>query len=230
MNYEAKSKKNNQPLKTSIWWATVGENAWGETWIISSLFIMSVIVLSLQWIFRSDMKDYAREYHTRVESEWKIVNKLAENQEKSSTYYLYLKNSKYNWVREVDAQTYLTHDIGSTIKIKYDKSELLGESDISWGVGLVMLLTILSMIISLAATIFMVSAVLLIDQADLDDFWHRVWLKNSHREFSEDDRSKIKKTYNKYVKILKAVNAFTILYFLSFTAFMVVQFIHYTGC
>ena len=25
MNYEAKSKKGNQPLKTSIWWTTVGE-------------------------------------------------------------------------------------------------------------------------------------------------------------------------------------------------------------
>lgn len=229
MNYEAKSKKNNQPLKTSIWWATVDEGAWKETWIVSSLFIMSVIVLSLQWIFRSDMKDYAREYHTKVESEWKIVNKLAENQEKSSTYYLYLKNSKYNWVREVDAQTYLTHDIGSTIEIKYDKSELLGESDISWKVGLVMLLTILSMIISLAATIFMVCSLLLIDWADLDDFQHRVWLRNSHRDFSGDDRSEIEKTYNKYVKILNVVNAFTILYFISFTAIMVVQFILYTG-
>lgn len=229
MNYEAKSKKNNQPLKTSIWWATVDEGAWKETWIVSSLFIMSVIVLSLQWIFRSDMKDYAREYHTKVESEWKITNKLAENQEKSSTYYLYLKNSKYNWVREVDAQTYLTHDIGSTIKIKYDKSELLGESDISWKVGLVMLLTILSMIISLAATIFMVGSLLLIDWVDLDDFRHRVWLRNSNRDFSGDDRSEIEKTYNKYVKILNVVNAFTILYFISFTAIMVVQFILYTG-
>ena len=142
MNYEAKSKKGNQPLKTSIWWATVGENAWSEVGITSTLIIISLFVLSLQWIFRSDMKDYAREYHTRVESEWKIVNKLAENEEKSSTYYLYLKNSKYNWVRKVDAQTYLTHDIGSTIKIEYDKSELLGESGVSWYVGLVVLLTI----------------------------------------------------------------------------------------
>lgn len=96
MNYEVKSKKGSQQLNTNIWWATVGESAWSEAGLIIILIAVSVFVLSLQWIFRSDMRDYAREYHTRVESEWKIVNKLAENKEKSSTYYLYLKNSKYN--------------------------------------------------------------------------------------------------------------------------------------
>ena len=230
MNYEAKSKKNNQPLKTSIWWATAGGNkALNETEIISSLFIISVLVLSLQWIFRSDMKDYAREYHTKVESEWKVTNKLAENEEKSSTYYLYLKNSKYNWVREVDAQTYLTHDIGSTIKIKYDKSDLLGESDISWGVGLIILLTIFSIITYLAATIFMVGSSLLIGLADLEDFWYRV-RNNNNRDLSNDDYCKVRNIYNKYVKILKIVNTFIIVYFICFTAFMVRQFILYMGC
>jgi hypothetical protein len=229
MNYEAKSKKINQPLKTSIWWATVGGNAWAETGIISSLFVISVLVLSLQWTFRSEMRDYAREYHTKVESEWKIINKLAENHKKSSTYYLYIKNSKYNWVREVDAQTYLTHDIGSTIKIEYDKSDLLGESGVSWHVNLVMLLTILSMLVFMAATLFVVSSLLLIDRVNSNDFWHKVWISNDRRDFSDEESNKIKKTYNKYVKILKAVNVFIIVYFIGFTAFMIKQFTFYMG-
>lgn len=228
MNYEVKSKKDNQPLKTSIWWATLGGSVWPELWIVIILFIMSVLVLSLQWTFRSDMKDYAREYHTRVESEWKIVNKLAENKEKSSTYYLYLKNSKYNWVKEVDAQTYLTHDIGSTIKIEYDKADLVGESGVSWYINLIVLLTILSMIVFLVATLFVVSTVMLIDFADLDDFKYTVCRVND-RSLSEKDRQYIEKTYRKYVRILKAVNAFIILYFICFTAFMVKQFTFYLG-
>ena len=175
------------------------------------------------------MKDYAREYHTKVESEWKVTNKLVENQEKSTTYYLYVKNSKYNWVREVDAQTYLTHDIGSTIKIKYDKSDLLGEYDISWGVGLIILLTIFSIITYLAATIFMVGSSLLVGLADLEDFWYRV-RNNNNRDLSNDDYCKVRNIYNKYVKILKIVNTFIIVYFICFTAFMVRQFILYMGC
>lgn len=228
MNYEAKSKKGNQPLRTSIWWATVGENAWSEVGITSTLIIISLFVLSLQWIFRSDMKDYAREYHTRVESEWKIVNKLAENEEKSSTYYLYLKNSKYNWVKEVDAQTYLTHDIGSTIKIEYDKEELLGGSGVSWHVNLIVLFTILSMIIYLAATLFVVSAVMLIDTVNIDDFTFNVCRINN-RGLDDLDRHNIKKTYDKYIKILKAVNVFIIIYFIGYTAFMIKQFTFYMG-
>lgn len=228
MNYEVKSKKDNQPLKTSIWWATLGGSAWSELWVVIILFIISVLVLSLQWTFRSDMKDYAREYHTRVESSWKIVNKLAENEEKSSTYYLYLKNSKYNWVREVDAQTYLTHDIGSTIKIEYDKSELLGESGVSWYVGLVVLLTIFSMIIYLAATLFIVSTVMLIDTVNIDDFTFNVCRVNN-RGLDDLGRHNIEKTYNKYVRILKAMNVFIIIYFIGYTAFMIKQFTFYMG-
>lgn len=228
MNYEVKSKKGNQPLRTSIWWVTLGGSAWFELWIFIILFIMSVLVLSLQWTFRSDMKDYAREYHTRVESEWKIVNKLAENEEKSSTYYLYLKNSKYNWVRQVDAQTYLTHDIGSTIKIEYDRSELLGESGVSWYVSLVVLLTILSMIVFIVATLFVISSLLLIDRLDIDDFTYRVCRINNRR-LEDIDHYNIEKTYNKYVKILKAANVFVILYFIGYTAFMIKQFTLYMG-
>lgn len=228
MNYEAKSKKGNQPLKTSIWWTTTGGSAWAENGIVISLFIISVLVLSLQWVFRSDMNEYVREYHTKVESEWKIVNKLAENEKKSSTYYLYLKNSKYNWVKKVDAQTYLTHDIGSTIKIEYDKEELLGGSGVSWHVNLVMLLTIFSMIIYLAATLFVVSTVMLIDTANIDDFTFNVCRVNN-RGLDDLDRHNIKKTYDKYIKILKAANVFIILYFIGYTAFMIKQFTFYMG-
>lgn len=228
MNYEAKSKKGNQPLKTSIWWATVGENAWSEVGITSTLIIISLFVLSLQWIFRSDMKDYAKEYHTRVESEWKIVNKLAENEDKSSTYYLYLKNSKYNWVKEVDVQTYLTHDIGSTIRVEYDKEELLGGSGVSWYVNLIVLLTILSMIVFFTATLFTVSTVMLIDLVDFTGFKFTVCRVND-RSLSDEERSNIKKTYNKYIKILKAVNVFIIIYFIGYTAFMIKQFTFYMG-
>lgn len=228
MNYEVKSKKGSQQLKTNIWWATVGESAWSEAGLIIILITVSVFVLSLQWIFRSDMRDYAREYHTRVESEWKIVNKLAENNEKSSTYYLYLKNSKYNWVREVDAQTYLTHDIGSTIRIEYDKEELLGGSGVSWHVNLIVLLTILSMIVFIVATLFAVSTVMLIDPADLDGFRYTVCRVNNRR-LSEEDHQYIEKTYRKYMRILKAVNAFIILYFICIVVFMVKQFTFYMG-
>lgn len=228
MNYEVKSKKGSQQLKTNIWWATVGESAWSEAGLIIILIAVSVFVLSLQRIFRSDMRDYAREYHTRVESEWKIVNKLAENKEKSSTYYLYLKNSKYNWVREVDAQTYLTHDIGSTIRIEYDKEELLGGSGVSWHVNLIVLLTILSMIVFIVATLFAVSAVMLIDPADLDGFRYTVCRVNNRR-LSEEDHQYIEKTYRKYMRILKAVNAFIILYFICIVVFMVKQFTFYMG-
>lgn len=228
MNYEVKSKKGSQQLKTNIWWATVGESAWSEAGLIIILIAVSVFVLSLQWIFRSDMRDYAREYHTRVESEWKIVNKLAENKEKSSTYYLYLKNSKYNWVREADAQTYLTHDIGSTIRIEYDKEELLGGSGVSWHVNLIVLLTILSMIVFIVATLFAVSTVMLIDPADLDGFRYTVCRVNNRR-LSEEDHQYIEKTYRKYMRILKAVNAFIILYFICIVAFMVKQFTFYMG-
>ena len=228
MNYEVKSKKGSQQLKTNIWWATVGESAWSEAGLIIILIAVSVFVLSLQWIFRSDMRDYAREYHTRVESEWKIVNKLAENKEKSSTYYLYLKNSKYNWVREVDAQTYLTHDIGSTIRIEYDKEELLGGSGVSWHVNLIVLLTILSMIVFIVATLFAVSTVMLIDPADLDGFRYTVCRVNNRR-LSEEDHQYIEKTYRKYMRILKAVNAFIILYFICIVVFMVKQFTFYMG-
>lgn len=229
MNYESKSKKDNQPLKTSIWWATLGGSAWSELWVVIILFIISVLVLSLQWTFRSDMKDYAREYHTRVESSWKIVNKLAENKEKSSTYYLYLKNNKYNWVRQVDAQTYLTHDIGSTIKIEYDKADLVGESGVSWYINLVIFLTILSMIIFIVATLFVISSLLLIDRVNSNDFWHKVWISNDRRDISDDESDKIKKIYNKYMKMIKAVNAFIIVYFIGFTEFMVKQFTFYMG-
>lgn len=228
MNYEVKSKKGSQQLKTSIWWATVGGNAWSEIGITGALIIISVLVLSLQWIFRSDMRDYAREYHTRVESEWKIVNKLVENEGKSSTYYLYLKNSKYNWVKEVDVQTYLTHDIGRTIKIEYDKEELLGGSGVSWHVNLIVLLTILSMIVFMAATLFVVSTVMLIDLVDFTGFKFTV-CKVNNRELSDEDRLNLEKTYNRYVKVIKAVNAFIILYFICFTAFMVKQFTFYMG-
>lgn len=226
MNYEAKSKKGNQPLKTSIWWATVGENAWSEVGITSTLIIISLFVLSLQWIFRSDMKDYAREYHTRVESSWKIVNKLAENEEKSSTYYLYLKNSKYNWVRQVDAQTYLTHDIGSTIKIEYDKADLVGESGVSWYINLVIFLTILSMIIFIVATLFVISSLLLIETTHFTDFKYTVSRINNRR-LNNEDHDNIEKTYNKYVRILKAMNVFIIIYFIGYTAFMIKQFTFY---
>lgn len=228
MNYEVRSKKGNQPLKTSIWWATLGGSAWSETGVTSILIAVSVLVLSLQWIFRSDMRDYAREYHTKVESSWKIVNKLAENEEKSSTYYLYLKNSKYNWVKKVDAQTYLTHDIGSTINIEYDKADLVGESGVSWYINLVVLLTILSMIIYLVATLFVVSTVMLIDTANIDDFTFNVCRVNN-RGLDDLDRHNIKKTYDKYVKILKAVNVFIIIYFIGYTAFMIKQFTFYMG-
>lgn len=228
MNYEAKSKKGNQPLKTSIWWTTTGGSAWAENGIVISLFIISVLVLSLQWVFRSDMNEYVREYHTKVESEWKIVNKLAENEKKSSTYYLYLKNSKYNWVKKVDAQTYLMYDIGSTIKIKYDKAELLGESGVNWEVNLVILITVLTMIVFMVSTIFTVNTVLLIDPVYLTDFKYTVQ-KNNQREFNDTDFYDIEKIYNRYVKTLKAVNTFTIVYFICFTAFMVKQVIFYIG-
>ena len=228
MNYEVKSKKDNQPLKTSIWWATLGGSAWSELWVVIILFIMSVLVLSLQWAFRSDMKDYTREYHTRVESSWKIVNKLAENEEKSSTYYLYLKNSKYNWVRQVDAQTYLTHDIGSTIKIEYDKADLVGESGVSWYINLVIFLTILSMIIFIVTTLFVISSLLLIETTHFTDFKHTVSRINDRR-LNNEDHDSIEKTYNKYMKIIKAVNAFIIIYFIGYSAFMVKQFTLYMG-
>lgn len=116
-----------------------------------------------------------------------------------------------------------------TIKIKYDKSDLLGEYDISWGVGLIILLTIFSIITYLAATIFMVGSSLLIGLADLEDFWYRV-RNNNNRDLSNDDYCKVRNIYNKYVKILKIVNTFIIVYFICFTAFMVRQFILYMGC
>jgi len=228
MNYEVKSKKDNQPLKTSIWWATLGGSAWSELWVVIILFIISVLVLSLQWTFRSDMKDYAREYHTRVESSWKIVNKLAENEEKSSTYYLYLKNSKYNWVRQVDAQTYLTHDIGSTIKIEYDKADLVGESGVSWYINLVIFLTILSMIIFIVATLFVISSLLLIETTHFTDFKYTVSRINDRR-LNNEDHDNIEKTYNKYMKMIKAVNAFIVIYFIGYSAFMIKQFTLYMG-
>ena len=112
MNYEVKSKKGNQPLKTSIWWATVGENAWSEIGITSTLIV--------------------------------------------------------------------------------------------------------------------VSTVMLIDTANIDDFTFNVCRVNN-RGLDDLDRHNIKKTYNKYIKILKAVNVFIIIYFIGYTAFMIKQFTFYMG-
>ena len=223
MNYEAETKKtSNGKLRSSFYWIFYNNNHEARE-TVRTICIMSTVLAAImvaQFLMFGTAKEQI--------SEWKIVNKLAENEEKSSTYYLYLKNSKYNWVKEVDAQTYLTHDIGSTIKIEYDKEELLGGSGVSWHVNLIVLFTILSMIIYLAATLFVVSTVMLIDTVNIDDFTFNVCRINN-RGLDDLDRHNIKKTYDKYIKILKAVNVFIIIYFIGYTAFMIKQFTFYMG-
>lgn len=231
MNYEAETKKtSNGKLRSSFYWIFYNSNHEARE-TVRTICIMSTVLAAImvaQFLMFGTAKEQISEWETSTISKWRVVGKFVDDTYRENTYYLVLQDSKYNWVKEVDAQTYLTHDIGSTIKIEYDKEELLGGSGVSWHVNLVMLLTILSMIIYLAATLFVVSTVMLIDTANIDDFTFNVCRVNN-RGLDDLDRHNIKKTYDKYIKILKAVNVFIIIYFIGYTAFMIKQFTFYMG-
>lgn len=100
MNYEVKSRKYDpqMKIKTSIWQARDKNSDLSVDFskrILIITFIASVFVMVVQWVYSSNMKDYVKEYHTKVESSWVILDKTIDPQRDINTYYLSQKNDKY---------------------------------------------------------------------------------------------------------------------------------------
>lgn len=233
MNYEVKSRKYDDPqmkIKTSIWWARDKDSDLSVDFskrILITTLIASVFVMVVQWVYSSNMKDYVKEYHTKVESSWVILD---DPQRDINTYYLILKNDKYKWVKEVDAQTYLSYKVGDTIRLKYTKSDLIGEDDVSGDIQTVMGLTMLACIILFAYLIYIVFNSGVFRIASFEYFENNVRTYNNNRSRLLFDNLKyIRDTYDKYVVLLRIINTVIIVGTVGALVYFINQLLFYSG-
>lgn len=236
MNYEVKSKKYDDPqmkIKTSIWWARDKDSDLSVDFskrILIITFIASVFAMVVQWAYSSNMKDYVKEYHTKVESSWVILDKTIDPNRDTNTYYLSLKNDKYKWVKEVDVQTYLSHKVGDTIRLKYTKSDLIGEDDVSGDIQTVMGITMLVCIILFTYLIYIVFNSGVFRIASFEYFESDVRTYNNNRSRLLFDNLKyIRDTYDKYVVLLRVINTVIIVGTAGVLVYFINQLLFYFG-
>lgn len=236
MNYEVKSRKYDPLLKikTSIWWARDKDSDLSVEFskrILITTLIATVFVAVLQWVYSDSMKDYVKEYHTKVESSWVILDKTVDPQKGSNnTYYLSLRDNKYRWVKEVDVQTYLSYKVGDTIRLKYTKSDLIGEDDVSGDIQTVMGLTMLACIILFIYLMYIVFNSGVFRIASFEYFENNVKVcYNSQSRLLFDNFKYIRDTYDKYTVLLEIINTAIIVGTAGFFVFFVNQLLFYFG-
>lgn len=236
MNYEVKSRKCDPSLKikTSIWWARDKDSDLSVEFskrILITTLIATVFVAVLQWVYSGSMKDYVKEYHTKVESSWVILDKTVDPQEGSNnTYYLSLRDNKYRWIKEVDVQTYLSYKVGDTIRLKYTKSDLIGEDNVSSMVQIVIGLTMLDCIILITYLMYIMFNSGVFRIASFEYFENNVKVcYNSQSRLLFDNLKYIRDTYDKYTVLLRIINTAIIVSTAGSFIFFINKLLFYTG-